>query len=150
MAPPVEARRVHTFSKERRLRRREDFLRVQATGRRISTPHFTLLVAAQPGDGGPSRLGIVATRKMGGAVERNRVKRLCRECFRAWPGLVPPKTDLVVIARRGAHLLSLREVREEWARAHRKILAQASLALAEKPVRDHLSGTRGPPGPQTS
>jgi ribonuclease P protein component len=154
MAPPTAAAPGHTFPKDRRLRRRADFLRVQSEGRRISTPHFTVLVAAQPGPRpGPARLGIVATRKLGGAVQRNRVKRLCRECFRTWAGFVPAHTDVVVIARGGAHLLSLREVRDEWARAHRKILAQASQALASAENSHHPSGnprTRGAAKPTPS
>ena len=120
------------FGKERRLRKRADFLRVQSVGRRVSAQHFTLLVAAQPSRA-PSRLGIVTTRKIGNAVERNRIKRLCRECFRAWPGFLPDGVDLVVIARTGAHELGLEAVRAEWSRAHRVLLKRADEALAQAP-----------------
>lgn len=44
-----------------------------------------------------SRLGIAATRKLGGSVVRNRAKRLIREVFRQTP--VPPGLDIVVIPR---------------------------------------------------
>lgn len=77
----------------------------------------------------PSRLGIVASRKVGNAVERNRIKRVCRECFRTWPGFVPDGIDLVVIARRGAHELPLARVREEWARAHAALLKRCASVL---------------------
>lgn len=97
------------------------------------TPHFVLLVAARApsatDERGPSRLGVVATRKVGNSVERSRIKRLCRECFRSWPGFVPDGIDLVVIARQGAQALTLRSVREEWSRARRALLRRCESAL---------------------
>ena len=54
-------------------------------------------------------LGLSVSRKVGGAVERNRVKRVLREAF-ALEGLrLPAGTDAVVVARRGAHELAERE-----------------------------------------
>jgi ribonuclease P protein component len=47
-------------------------------------------------------MGIVASKKVGGAVERNRTKRVLREAFRHLPGMFPDGVDLVVIARQGA------------------------------------------------
>jgi ribonuclease P protein component len=107
------------FGRDRRIRKRADFLRVQSQGQRASTPHFTLLVAL---GSGPSRLGIVVTKKIGNAVARNRVKRVCRECFRQWPEYVPDGIDLVVIAKEGAPELGLAAVRDEWQRARKKVL----------------------------
>lgn len=113
--------RAAAFGRDRRIRKRAEFLRVQSQGQRASTPHFTLLVApsALPG---PSRLGIVVTKKIGNAVARNRVKRVCRECFRQWPEFVPEGIDLVVIAKEGAPELGLAAVREEWERARGTVL----------------------------
>jgi ribonuclease P protein component len=108
------------FGRDRRIRKRADFLRVQSGGQRASTPHFTLLVAA--GLPGPSRLGIVVTKKVGNAVARNRVKRVCRECFRSWPDFVPEGIDLVVIAKEGAPQLGLAAVRGEGERARKAVL----------------------------
>jgi ribonuclease P protein component len=48
------------------------------------------------------RLGITASRRVGGAVQRNLVKRRIREWFRQSKGTLPADLDLVVIARRGA------------------------------------------------
>ena len=111
------------FGRDRRIRKRADFLRVQSQGQRASTAHFTLLVApSAAGVEGPSRLGIVVTKKIGNAVARNRVKRVCRECFRQWPGYVPDGIDLVVIAKEGAPELGLAAVREEWERARGTVL----------------------------
>ncbi len=106
--------RVFSFGADRRIRKRREFLRVQRTGRPVRTAHFVLLVAPREQDG-PSRLGVVTTRKLGGAVVRNRIKRLCRESFRLQPALVPAGVDLVVIARSGAEKLGLEQVQREWA-----------------------------------
>jgi ribonuclease P protein component len=96
---------------------------------RVGTTHFTLLLAPQRAPG-PSRLGLVVGRRIGGAVQRNRVKRLCRECFRTWPRLVPDGIDLIVIARTGAPELDLARVRAEWAGVGRLLEKRAAEALA--------------------
>ena len=117
------------FGKARRVRKRSEFRRIQANARRVTSPHFVLLVAAR-GEDGPSRLGLVVTKKIGNAVERNRIKRVCRACFRLFDGLVPDGIDLVVIAREGAAELGLAEVRDEWARVQGLVRRKAKEALA--------------------
>ena len=74
---------------------------VQRSSARVTTPHFVLLLARRP-TVGPCRLGIVASKKIGGAVVRNRAKRLLREVFRLRAALFPAGIDLVVIAKPGA------------------------------------------------
>lgn len=111
---------------------------MQSVGQRASTAHFVLLVAARDREGSPAiasgcaRLGIVVTRKIGNAVQRNRVKRVCRECFREWPDLVPDGIDLVVIARSGAPELGLAAVRAEWERARPALLKRCAAVLGQK------------------
>ena len=88
-----------TFEKGRRLRRRAEFQRVFDGGQRIRGRFLTVIVA--PGEtSGAARLGLVASRKLGDAVRRNRAKRLIREIFRLNPQ--PGDTrgvDIVVIPR---------------------------------------------------
>jgi RNase P protein component len=57
------------------------------------------------------------------------VKRLCRECFRQWPALLPNGVDLIVIARGGAHELELADVRAEWRGVERLLKKRAVEAL---------------------
>ncbi len=143
-----------TFGKERRLARRADFLRVQASTFRVGTRSFVLLVACRPkalGDARvaepPARLGLTVGKKVGGAPVRNRVKRVLRECFRLWPapGLVPPGFDLVVIARGSAAGLDLARARAELepvARLLARRCEEARAALARAEAAPHVPPAR--------
>ena len=66
-----------------------------------------------PGKTGETRLGITASRKVGGAVERNRAKRLVREFFRLHRAKLQPGSDIVVIVRAGAEKLSFEHAESE-------------------------------------
>jgi ribonuclease P protein component len=97
-----------------RLRKRYEFRRAQLDGRRIHTAHF--LIVVQPNASSNTRLGITVTKKVGSAVQRNRIKRVVREAFRRNRELFPPNHDVVLIAKRGAadidYAALLRELRE--------------------------------------
>jgi ribonuclease P protein component len=121
------------FPKARRVRKRADYVRVQASQHRATTKHFVFLFA-RGAEGAPWRAGVVVTRKLGGAVERNRIKRLCRECFRTERDWFPRGVDVVVIARAGAHLLSQSEVRTEWLAAKSQLERRATAALRAPPL----------------
>ncbi|MEJ5242535.1 MAG: ribonuclease P protein component [Desulfomicrobiaceae bacterium] len=97
-----------------RLKRRPDFHRCYAHGRRFVTSQWVLVVVVRD-DAGPWRLGLSISRKHGSAVLRNRAKRVLRELFRLHADAIPPGLDIVVIARRGVHFhqVSLAEVRQE-------------------------------------
>jgi ribonuclease P protein component len=120
--------------KERRLRQRREFLAVQASGVRVHTPHFLLVVARAPEQGKRARLGITVTRKVAGAVGRNRCKRLVREAFRLDPELLPDGVDLLVIVKDGTPSLGLADVQAEWGRVRSTLRRRAKDVLARPPA----------------
>jgi ribonuclease P protein component len=101
------------FTKAERLRHRKDYLRAQAQGKRLYTRHFGVVVAPMAADS--PRLGLVVTRRLGNAVQRNRVKRVLREFFRRHRTRLPA-ADLVIMAKKGAADLGYHQVQEELGR----------------------------------
>jgi ribonuclease P protein component len=91
-----------------RLSRSADFDRVFRSGRSHAGRAFVLYVFPRAEEEQP-RLGLSVSRKVGGAVERNRVKRLVREAFATESDRLPPGTDAVIVARRDARDLVERE-----------------------------------------
>jgi ribonuclease P protein component len=88
-------------AKRSRLSRSSDFERVYRQGRSVASRFLVLYYFRQaegPSEGTP-RLGLSVSKKLGGAVLRNRVKRLLREAFRACGDDVAPGHDYVLIAR---------------------------------------------------
>ena len=83
------------------MRHRADFL-AAADGSKASGPAFTLL-ACRREDEGPARVGFTVSKKVGNAVERNRVRRRLREIVRLAPvGHLQAGHDYVLIGRRAA------------------------------------------------
>ena len=105
MSPPAGR-----FGRSDRLLHTRDFRRVAKYGTRVASRHFVLLVAParvtpevskrrEAGQMPLQRLGVTASRKVGKAVTRNRVKRGIREWFRGCRDEFEPDVDIVVIAR---------------------------------------------------
>jgi ribonuclease P protein component len=91
----------------------------------------------------PARLGIVASRKIGNAVVRNRAKRLVREAFRSSPDLFSPGTDVVVIVKRPLEKSKLSDVVSEWRRAAGALDKRTVEAQAERDLRREKSDEAG-------
>jgi ribonuclease P protein component len=95
------------FPRRQRLSLKRDYDAVFARG--ISEADRSLVVYMLPTELGHPRLGMAVGKKHGGAVERNRIKRLIREAFRLNRDRLPGSADIVVIPRRGA-ILELAEI----------------------------------------
>ena len=100
------------FPKAERLRKRAEFLLVSQDGRKIHSAHFIILVLVS--GSAVARVGITASRKVGNAVVRNRIKRMIREFYRQHKGLFHP-ADYSIIAKKGAERLDYRDVCQELA-----------------------------------
>jgi ribonuclease P protein component len=113
----------HRFGKGQRVRRKQEFQQVFDHGVRVSSRFFTLLLA--PRAGSSARLGIVASRKLGDAVRRNRAKRLIREVFRlSQPLPGGAGVDLIVIPRRELFDAQFTELDEDFRAAWRRAAAR--------------------------
>ncbi len=128
---PIEPRLT---SRGGRLSRSAEFERVYRHGRSTATRHFVLYVFENP-TVGASRLGLSVSRKVGGAVQRNLVKRLLREAFAAFSEQVGDGHDLVVVARPPAAEMAEREGLAGVRDALQELLEKAGLGaiVAEAP-----------------
>jgi ribonuclease P protein component len=95
-----------------RLRRRQDFL-AAAKARSVAMPGL-ILQGRDRRDGLPPRIGFTVTKKLGGAVIRNRIRRRLREAARlTLPGLVQEGFDYVVIGRGGTGARKFIDLQED-------------------------------------
>ena len=89
-----------SYQKQDRIRKRPEFLALAKQGQRLISRHFIIVYARR--DPLVSRLGITVTKKIGPAVTRSRLKRVCREFFRIHRDQLTDGYDIHVIARRAA------------------------------------------------
>ena len=86
--------------KRRRLSRSGEFDRVYRDGSSHATRYLVLYTFPRKDEEREEvRLGVSVNRRVGGAVERNKVKRTLREAFWALADQLPPKHDFVIVAR---------------------------------------------------
>ena len=103
-----------------RLKRRAEFLRVAAKGRKAPMPGLVLQALAR-GDEAPARLGFTVTKKVGNAVIRNRTRRRLKEAARIVLQDQPLQgVDLVLIGRAGTRSRDFRALIDDIGRAIRK------------------------------
>jgi ribonuclease P protein component len=100
------------FSKAARLTRGSEFARLKRDGRTTAGKFmvFSVLLESE----GLARIGIITSRRVGGAVVRNRIRRRVREIFRAMRTNLRPGVLLVVIARQRAATATFGALEAEW------------------------------------
>lgn len=103
--------KTYGLGKEEKLLNSLEFKSALGRGSGPSTEHFKILIC--PNSLMRRRVGITASRKVGSAVQRNRVKRLLREFFRLNKMRLPPSSDILLIAKPGADKLDYAGLRNE-------------------------------------
>jgi len=107
-----------------RLRKTADFERVRRLGKSFAHPLIVLIVHANEGEG--LRVGVIAGRRLGNAVQRNHAKRLIRAATQTLSGYILPGHDLLMIARQPLLEASVVEIQ----RAIQKLLQRADLLIS--------------------
>jgi len=97
------------FRKSDRLLKRPEFLAVQRGGKKVHLRD--MLVIAR---GGTRRMGVTVTKKVGNAVQRNRIKRLVREVWRRRRVKMPEGLELVFVAKKSAVRMTFDQLRRQF------------------------------------
>ena len=124
-----------TFPKSIRFQHSSEFLRVKTEGRAYSGRFMTVGVLKECDS---TRVGLITSKRVGGAVERNRVRRRLRELMRLTRPQWAPGVWVVAIARHAAVGAQFAELQNEWLR-----LAERAGVLPRMPTKATDSTTEG-------
>ncbi len=119
--------RPEALPKHKRLAKRREFVRVYETGQKLFSRFSVLFFAAN--DQPHSRIGITATKKLGKANVRNRLKRWTRETYRRQReplGLDARSLDIVVNVKPNAAAASFQEYSRDLARVLERVVREPS------------------------
>jgi len=122
---PTPAARRLTLGRALRLAQNREFVRVRQQGERLAQGCLIANWTRLP-EGAPPRLGVVTSRKIGGAVERSRARRLLRQSFRLHRHELAQPVDLVLVARNSIAGKKFAQVEKDFLAA----LARAGLRRA--------------------
>lgn len=106
------------YSRKERLSTRFEYLSVKESGSSFRYNHFWLQLKANNLE--YSRLGVIASKRVGNAVKRNQAKRIIRELFRKYRSHILVPSDVVVLARSSITKLSFSELEQLFIKALRK------------------------------
>ncbi|MFZ4598265.1 MAG: ribonuclease P protein component [Terrimicrobiaceae bacterium] len=112
-ATPEPDRPRLKFGKSARLRSGPEFTKVRERGKSVQG-RLIRVARFFDSDSGPARVGIITSRRVGGAVVRNRVRRRIRELVRHWLAEIPAGNWVVIIAKSSAAGASFEDLRGEW------------------------------------
>lgn len=118
---------TRSVRKKLRLRNREDYSRVYRGGRSFANGQFVVYWSKQP-IAEPFRLGISASKKIGNAVIRNRMRRVVKEIVRHMEVQIVPHVDFILIVRKPAVAMSYAELE----RSVKHVLRKAGLLKESK------------------
>jgi len=122
------------MEKRLRLRKNSDFQRVYRKGH--SWAHPLLVLYALRNDLGYSRFGFSASKRVGGAVVRNRARRLMREAIRLRQAMIADGWDVVIVARRPMGEANFHQVDQAVEQLLRRArLLKAAENLSEKSLK---------------
>lgn len=107
------------FPREHRIAGSREFRAIYDAGLKVNSASFVLFGRANKLE--HHRLGLTVSRKIGGSVIRNRVKRLFREVFRKSSEEIPHHFDLIVNAKRNCINVAFERLRSEFISAARKL-----------------------------
>jgi len=107
------------FGRRARIKQRRDFARVRQVGERLAIGCMIANWQRMPSEA-VSRLGVITSSRVGGAVARNRARRLLREAFRLHQQGLANAVDLVLIARPSIVGKGFAEVERDFLTALRK------------------------------
>lgn len=118
------------FPRTVRLLKHSDFDHVYKQGRRHFSAHMTLFYLARPE--GIARIGFTVGRALGGAVERNRIKRRLREAVRLRRSLLRNAVDVVINPKKSALTLEFAVLLEEIGRSFEVVAKAVQKRTTEK------------------
>lgn len=107
------------LAEDHRLKKRKDFKRVYKRGKSSASKSLVIYVLFNKTD--VTRIGFSVSKKIGNAVERNRVKRLLREACRLNMEKIPPGYDIIFIARVRIKKYSYPEIEKEFLKLINKL-----------------------------
>lgn len=124
---PVQRPRPEALPKQKRLAKRREFVRVYESGRKIFSRYAVLFFASN--DLPHSRIGVTATKKLGKANVRNRLKRWTRETYRRQReplGIDAQSLDIVVNVKPNAAAATFADYSRDLGRCLERVVADAS------------------------